>query len=149
LWFFSACKEREVADQRLEPVITLLDRTPQVRFAYLFGSYARGDAGPLSDIDLAVFLTSEVPLFDFRLQLMEALAQATGDEALDLIILNDAPVVLRYEVVRGGKVIKEHREMRIAFEARTLGEYLDTEHLRRTQAMYLKEQLRPGDCHGQ
>lgn len=33
-----------------------LIRIPQVKFAYVFGSHARGDVGPLSDIDIAVFL---------------------------------------------------------------------------------------------
>jgi len=127
---------------------TLFAPMPEVRFAYLFGSHARDDAGPLSDLDIAVFLSPEVSAFDFRLQLMETLVQALGTDHLDLVTLNDASPVLKYEVIRHGRIVKEDREVRIPFEAHTLSEYLDTEHLRRTQREYLKKQFRQGDAHG-
>ncbi|WP_305042492.1 type VII toxin-antitoxin system MntA family adenylyltransferase antitoxin [Geoalkalibacter sp.] len=129
----------------LDRLRDFLIRIPQVKFAYAFGSHARGDVGPLSDIDIAVFLDRRMSIFNYRLRLMESLARELGTERLDLVTLNDAPVVLRFEVVRGGRVIKENRKRRITFEARTLAEYLDTEHLRRTQREYLKRQLRQGD----
>ena len=36
-----------------------------VKFAGLFGSYARGKPGPKSDIDIAVILNRSASLFDF------------------------------------------------------------------------------------
>lgn len=132
----------------LARVREFLIRSPQVKFAYVFGSLVRGDVGPLSDIDIAVFLDRRVSIFNYRLRLMESLARELGTECFDLVTLNDAPIVLRYEVIRGGRVIKEDRKRRIAFEARTLSEYLDSEHLRRTQREYLKRQLRQGDSGG-
>ena len=125
-----------------------LNRIAQVKFAYVFGSGVRGDMGPLSDIDIAVFLDRRISFLNYRLRLMESLARELGTECFDLVTLNDAPVVLRYEVVRGGRVLKEDKKRRIAFEARTLSEYLDTEHLRSTQREYLKRQLRQGDLGG-
>jgi uncharacterized protein len=130
-------------------VRAMLARTPEVEFAYLFGSHARGDAGALSDIDIAVFFHSAVSSFNCRLRLMESLARELGTERFDLITLNAASIVLKYEVILGGMVIKEAKERRIGFEAKTLGEYLDTAHLRHTQEAYLKAQLIQGDFRGQ
>ncbi len=39
--------------RRLKPAF---EKFPAVKFAYLFGSVAEGEAGPLSDIDIAVYL---------------------------------------------------------------------------------------------
>jgi hypothetical protein len=123
----------------------LLDEIPQVKFAYIFGSRARGDAGCSSDVDVAVFLDHRVSSFEWRLRLMERLAKVLGSEHFDLVILNEASPVLKYEVIREGCVIKESKNRRVEFETRTLGEYLDTAFLRRVQRDYLKEQLTRGD----
>ena len=127
--------------RQLDVITGVLARSAEVKFAYVFGSCARGDTGPLSDVDMAVFLDSRVESFDFRLRLMEALSRALGTERFDLVILNDASPVLRYEVIREGRVIKEIKSSRVEFETRTLAEYLDTAHMRKVQREYLKEQL--------
>ena len=138
-----------LADDAHAIINSLLAQNSQVKFAYLFGSSVRGETGPLSDIDIAVFLDGRVSPFDFRLRLAASLAQALGSERFDLVTLNDAPLLLKYEVVRGGRVIKEEKSKRVAFETKVLSEYLDTACLRRTQRTYLKEQLAQGGSLGQ
>ena len=138
-----------IFEDALTIISSLLAQNSHVKFAYLFGSCARGDVGPLSDVDIAVFLDGRVSPFDFRLRLAAELAQALGSEHFDLVALNDAPLLLKYEVVRGGRVLKEDKNKRVAFETRTLSEYLDTACLRRTQRTYLKEQLAQGGTFGQ
>ncbi|MDO3376772.1 type VII toxin-antitoxin system MntA family adenylyltransferase antitoxin [Geoalkalibacter halelectricus] len=133
----------------IDQLKVVLAEIPQVKFAYLFGSHARGDAGPLSDIDVAVYLDRRLDPFRFRLSLLESLAHRLGTERFDLVTLNDASPLLRYEVVRQGVVIKENRQRRIPFEVRALSEYFDTEHLRKTQREYLKEQFGSGVRGGQ
>lgn len=132
------------SQEMLDHLGSLLARIPQVKFAYIFGSHARGEPGPLSDLDIAVFLDRRLSVFNFRLHLMETVARALGADRFDLITLNDASVVLKYEVIRAGWVIKEDKRRRVAFEVGVLREYLDTAHLRRTQEAYLKEQLMGG-----
>jgi hypothetical protein len=78
---------------------------------------------------------------------METLSRALGTERFDLVILNDVSPVLRYEVMRKGRVIKENKSSRVEFETKTLAEYLDTAHMRDVQREYLKEQL--GGSRGQ
>ncbi len=103
---------------------------PAVRFGYLFGSRARGDAGPRSDVDVAVSLDPDTDAFDFRLRLLERLMRLLRTDRVDLVILNTAPILLRQRVVRDGRVVKDDPVARVRFEARTISEYLDTQHLR-------------------
>jgi predicted nucleotidyltransferase len=84
----------------------------------------------------------------YRMKLLERLKRLVGSVSVDLVVLNEAPPVLRYEVIKYGRVIKEGKNARVIFETSTLSEYLDTEHLRNTQCLYLKEQLLQGAKHG-
>lgn len=122
---------------------------PQVKFAYLFGSMAKGVAiGPLSDLDLAVYLDRRVNFFTKRLQLMESIAKKIRTENFDLVVLNRAPVVLQYEVIKNGIVLKENRTRRIMFETEVLRTYLDTVPMREIQYQYLKKSMRKEAGHG-
>jgi len=74
---------------------------PNVEFAYLFGSAARGNTTALSDIDVAVYLKKNKK--NACQELMNRLP--VKDYLLDLVILNEASTLLQYEVVSGGKLI--------------------------------------------
>ena len=113
-----------------------------VKFAYLFGSIASGKAGPLSDLDLAIYLDRRLDSFKYRLQLMEKLARIMKSEKFDLVVLNSASIVLKYEVVKNGVILKDDRPRRVMFETAVLQEYLDTAYLRKVQREYIQQQLR-------
>ncbi len=105
-----------------------LSTQEDVLAAYLFGSRAQGRARPQSDVDIAVLLRedldSEARLFR-RLSLGDALEQRLG-RPVDLVVLNDAPLRLRHQVLRHGKLIFERdREARVEFEVRTGKLYAD------------------------
>lgn len=97
---------------------------PDTEALYVFGSRARGDAGPQSDLDLAVLATAPLdPLrrFDAQRELSVAL-----DVDVDLIDLRRASSVLRSEVIHGGRVLfRRDADRLLAFEAGVLGEYAD------------------------
>lgn len=131
-------------DQLLKAFKKVINNDSYIKFAYLFGSKATGKSGPLSDFDLAVFLDGRLNILRYRLKLIEELARMTKNEHFDLVTLNDAPPVLKYEVIRSGKLLKDDKPRRVAFETRVLREYLDTACLRRTQQQYLKEKLSRG-----
>ena len=132
----------------VEIIRTFLRAQQKVKFAYLFGSVASGEAGPLSDVDLAVYVDGRLDMFNYRLKLMEALAVILKSENFDLIILNNAPIVLTHEVISGGIVLKDDRQRRIMFESRALRQYLDTAYLRDVQRGYLRDQIRRGEFFG-
>lgn len=139
-----------LADRRqiIATVEAFFARQPEVKFAYLFGSVANCTQGVLSDVDLAVCLDGRRDLFNCRLLLQDALAKSLHHERFDLVVLNNAPLVLKYEVVKNGIVLKEDRPRRIMFETAVLQEYLDTGYLRSVHYRSMREQLREGRYFG-
>lgn len=131
----------DMARDPIAKIKEFLAQEQKVKFAYLFGSAARQNVGPLSDLDVAVYLDGRVDCFRWRLRLMESLARKLRSERFDLVVLNRAPVVLKFEVVKNGLVLKEDRPRRVMFETRVLQAYLDSAHLRSVQRYYLKESL--------
>lgn len=131
-------------DEVAARVRTVLHSFPEVRFAYLFGSVARDNTGPLSDLDIAVWVAGDIDCFQFRLRCLEALMSALGRDDIDLVVLNEAPLELAYRVIRDGRVIVDSSPERVPFETRVIDLYLDAEPLRHTQRAYLKEQLSGG-----
>lgn len=134
--------------QDLTPVVELLEKERHVEFAYIFGSQATGEAGPLSDLDIAVHLDRRADRLTYRLKLMERLAKLLKRNDLDLVVLNEAPPLLSHEVIKYGTILKEHRPKRVPYEARVISNYLDTASLRQMQRAALAERVRKGTAFG-
>ncbi len=99
--------------------------SPDIRLAYLFGSRAQGSAGPISDCDVAV-LFSNSPHHGLRYKLAHDLNKAVMRDQVDLVVLNSAPIELRYAVIASGIVVYESNfEVRVEYEAVTLSLYGD------------------------
>jgi len=112
----------------MRSVRRVLKRRP-VEFAYLFGSRARGRARASSDVDLAAFLSPRLTprrRERERLLLLGELCSALRRDAVDLVILNDAPPLLAFRVTATGRTIYSRDELcRIRFEARAMAMYYD------------------------
>lgn len=122
----------------------VLELVPEIRAAlagepvaacYLFGSHGRmmrtGDQpGPLSDIDVAI-LPQPAGTGDggeWQLRCLGALVDAFRREDVDLVLLDRAPLSLRFAVVRDGyPLLVEDEEQRTRFEQETLRTYRDME----------------------
>jgi len=99
-----------------------------VILAYLFGSTVRGDAGRLSDIDIGVLVNenlSKKDRFDLELKLMGEIAVLINKNKIDLIILNEAPLLLAYNIIKDGIILKSSETERVNFETKILSMYLD------------------------
>lgn len=98
-------------------------------FAYIFGSLARNDVRPLSDVDIAVYFQEKdykQDLFEKRLELLHRLYQLLGTEKIDLIILNKSPLELNYRILKYGNLISENKtEKRRVFHEKIIHDYLD------------------------
>jgi predicted nucleotidyltransferase len=73
---------------RVSEAKQLLLQEKSVVFAYLFGGLASGRAKPLSDVDIAVYVSVESGLDDYYLELFDKLSETLGTSELDLVFLN-------------------------------------------------------------
>ena len=109
-------------------IVEFLSKQERVELAYLFGSVAEGNAGKLSDLDMAVFLDeslSKKERFDLQLKLMSELTSILKTDKVDLTVMNNAPLLLNYNIIKHGKILKEDIETKIRVESRILSDYLD------------------------
>ncbi|MFN3396363.1 MAG: nucleotidyltransferase domain-containing protein [Thermodesulfovibrionales bacterium] len=111
-------KEQSTKDL-FERLNAIFSRTEEVAFAYLFGSFARGDDFPISDI--AVYLSRKASLAD-ELRLYSIISRELKHDNIDLIILNNTDnIILLDEIVRYGKVVCDRNpSLRESFELMVL-----------------------------
>lgn len=97
------------AGRDLETRLTrALEPRPEILDAYLFGSQARGDAGALSDIDVAVYIDEDLAEpgpYGYDAELITDLMTELGTNAIDVVLLNRAPPLLYHRVLRDGKLV--------------------------------------------
>jgi uncharacterized protein len=104
-------------------------RSEGVAAVYLYGSVARGTAGPDSDVDVGVLFTCNPPsTLDSQPYDVEAELERLLGRAVQVVALNRAPVDLRARVLRGGRLLLDvDRSARIRFEVQTRNEAFDLE----------------------
>lgn len=110
----------------------VLDQRPDVIVAYLFGSAARGELRPSSDIDVAVLMAEAEAQRSERLTLqsiqpgLQADLQEAARRSVDLVVLNHASPDLVHRVLRDSVLLIERdRSARIRFEVQSRNDYFD------------------------
>ena len=105
--------------QKIKPIVDELKRE-EVLAIYLFGSYARGNARPTSDVDICVITEKEVT----RSVKQEIMANSSRN--IDISIFWDLPPVIRFRVFRDGKPWYTKDELLLQrIKMGTLRSYLD------------------------
>lgn len=128
--------------EKLNRLKGILENEKDVQVAYLFGSHARKVSTLKSDVDIAILL-SEIPKspLDYSLYLINRLSEIVGED-LDLLILNIAPPMLKYQVIKYGKLLFSRSErVRVMFEVKALKEYLDLSRVLERYNKCLMDQL--------
>jgi predicted nucleotidyltransferase len=123
---------------------------PGLASAYLFGSHARGQPHRESDVDLGLLLARDrfpnpASRFDERVRLTALLMATLGQNAVDVVVLNDAPPGLGRRIVTEGRrvycadVASDHAFVRdIQLRAADLEPFL-----RRMRSLKLEALARP------
>ncbi len=104
----------------LSKIIETIKTHPNVIAIYFFGSHVKGEATPLSDIDIAVILENPNPE-------SEAEIGSLASPQIDVVLFHRLPLYIKFEVFRHGRelfVRDEERLLEIKLEV--MREYLDT-----------------------
>ena len=103
----------------------------EIQEAYLFGSRARGDAGPLGDIDVAVHVDMAMARaaagpWGYRAGVTSDLMDALETDRVDLAVLNYAPPLLYHRVLRdGARAFSRDLRATTTREGRAISRYCD------------------------
>jgi len=111
---------------RLDLLAEALSAHDQVVFAYLFGGLATGTVKPLSDVDIAVWVSRAEAIAEIKLDLIGVVAKTLGTDEFDLVILNSAPVSLAGRILRRRRVLVDKDSLqRYRFESLTNRKFFD------------------------
>jgi predicted nucleotidyltransferase len=104
---------------------TAIGAAPRVRLAVLFGSSVSGRTRPDSDVDVAILTCEFDPDDSFEVTLSRELTLAARTE-VDLIRLENASTVLKWQIATGGVLLVEKSPHEFArFRARAASEYIE------------------------
>ena len=100
-----------------------------VELAYLFGSTAEGTEGPLSDIDVGVYLSNNLTpeqKIEKRLKLTSELVGFLKTNNIDLIIMNNASPIINFEIIKPNTpLFIKDKDFKLGVEQRIMSIYLD------------------------
>jgi len=106
--------------------VNYLESTPDVVFAYLFGSLAKGKPRPLSDVDIAVYLAEPLSFSDVKLDILGKLIDILHTDEIDLVVLNTADLPLAMNILKNKIVVVDKDPfVRHIFESLTMRKYFD------------------------
>jgi uncharacterized protein YutE (UPF0331/DUF86 family) len=125
---------------------SLFQRSP-VDAAYLQGtSSGRKIAGSFSELDIALLLLDKVKtneFFDFQLYFVSELSRTLETQGLDVVILNQASLLQRAEVIRTWSMFYQRdAKRRVQWEARAVMDYLEFQKYDDVQSKALAERTK-------
>jgi predicted nucleotidyltransferase len=100
------------------------ETTPDVLGAWAFGSARDGQLRDGGDVDVGILMANP-PTFDDQLALLGRLQDALALDEVDLVVLNDAHVILRFEAVSGRRLFTRDLSALAEFVSLTAREYED------------------------
>ena len=121
----SLCSEDR---QRIaESVRSILASSEDIVFAYIYGSFARGEL--VRDLDVALYPTEDKD-FLFAIDVAALLRRDTGFE-MDVTVMNHAPVAMQFAILRDGVLLFSKDEaLRTALIERVSRQYREYTHFR-------------------
>ena len=117
-----------------------------IKFAVLFGSRAVERVADESDFDIAVSLKDGKSVFDDLKKYSEMLENfakifSANEDKIDLTDLNNANILLRYEITRGGVLLFGDSQDYEEFKAFSFRDYVDAKPLFDLEDKIIKKRL--------
>lgn len=110
----------------LDELRQILEAEPDIAYALLFGSSARGIGRADRDVDVAVELRRGAARDVQTLGRLAARLESAVGRSIDLVLLDEAPSPLAYRIFRDGRLIveRDHAAL-VRRKARAILDYLD------------------------
>ena len=113
-------------EKRLPLLVEVLRKRKDILVIYLFGSRATNSADDLSDIDIALLLIGDSASLETELNILGEINSILKTDEVSLVILNNAPLVIRYGVMKESKILYcQDHNLRLTFEESVIKKYLD------------------------
>lgn len=136
-------------DEKIFEFINKIDSQYKIKFAYLFGSLARGEANNNSDIDIAIYFETEYSDLEdaySRGAIIES-GRAFFNKPVDIVSLNKVQLLLKYEIIKNSIILKDSDE-RGSFESLALREYFDYKYYSDVYNEIMVDNIRKGKYFG-
>ncbi len=106
----------------IKEILDRIKKIPEVVAIFLFGSQAKEETKPISDIDIAVIV-------DNPSREIEADIGSFSSQKIDLVLFHRLPLHIKFEVLKYGKVLYIRDEEYLTdIELNVLREYLEFSH---------------------
>src|SRR5579864_936685 len=117
-----------------------------VNAAYLAGTLSnRATFGHITDVDIGILMMEQIKaeqFFDYQLYFMSELAKRMETDSIDVVILNQASLLLKLQVIKNGQILFSRNEkQRISFETKAVMDYLDFKKFDEIQNQALSRRL--------
>ncbi|KKQ75380.1 MAG: Nucleotidyltransferase [Candidatus Woesebacteria bacterium GW2011_GWB1_38_5b] len=115
-------------DSKLESIKQIFQDDQDVKLAYLFGSQARGDTGPLSDYDFAIYLSEKdkKKIFDKKIEIQDKISRILKTNHVDVTVLDGVEEPeFKYAIISQGKLLFEREPYKMLLEPKIMNEYFD------------------------
>ena len=112
-------------------VAGVLQKRPEIVFAYVFGSVMESDS--FRDIDVGVYVDQTTEMghnFEYAMKLAGVLERSLGI-SVDVILMNTAPDHLIHNISKGDLIMTRDEDRRVSFITNSWSKYFDFEPKRR------------------
>ncbi len=118
-----------ITPKQKSELIQFFQKKP-VTAIYLYGSVAKDKNDQLSDYDLGMLFSDKLSSekrFDLRLRFFSEIAKILKlpEDKIDIVDLNEAPVLLQFNIISGILIYSSNEEQRVVFETYVMGRYND------------------------
>jgi predicted nucleotidyltransferase len=125
---------------------SVLGKFPEIAAAWLFGSEARGDARPTSDIDVALLFeqrgTTAFEVYELLGRIAAQLESVAPGRRIDLVLVEQQGPIFQHQVLEEGRLIHDaNPRRRVDFESDAMVRFFDFEPLYRQVSRYAKSGL--------
>ncbi|MBC2712040.1 MAG: nucleotidyltransferase domain-containing protein [Desulfosarcina sp.] len=115
---------------RIDRAANYLEKRNDVYFAYLFGGLSKGEPKPLSDVDIAVYLSENADSIQAKSEIVEKLVDILLTDEIDVVILNQSSLPLSMNVLKHNRLLVDKKPfLRHAYQSLITRKYFDYHHL--------------------